>query len=280
MAFSGCTSLTSVIIPGSVTSIGNKTFYGCSRLSSVTIPNSVTSIGQEAFSYCSRLTSITIPNGVTTIEESAFYHSGLASITIPRNVTKIGAKAFDGIRIPTVVSLVENPFPIVGNSNSNRTFSEYTFNTAKLYVPKGTMDKYKITDGWMDFLNIEEDTTSESTDMEKCATPTIIYNNGILEFSCATEGVEFVSEMRNSADVQRGNANILLLQPPVTTITVYATKEDYSSSDVAIATIRWQNGQPAFEGFSNVTIDSVYDLNGDGKVSTADIQVIINEMKK
>ncbi len=54
-AFSGCKSLTSVTIPGSVTSIGNA-FNGCVWLKSVTIPDSVTSIGDEAFSGCDSLT--------------------------------------------------------------------------------------------------------------------------------------------------------------------------------------------------------------------------------
>ena len=57
----------------SVTSIGEYTFYGCSSLTSVTIPNSVTSIGYHAF-VCSGLTSITIPNSVTSIGEDTFYY--------------------------------------------------------------------------------------------------------------------------------------------------------------------------------------------------------------
>ena len=71
-AFEYCTSLTSVTIPNSVTSIGNRAFYGCESLTSVTIPNSVTSIGEEAFAWCSSLTSVTIPNSVTSIGGYAF----------------------------------------------------------------------------------------------------------------------------------------------------------------------------------------------------------------
>ena len=48
-AFSGCTSLTSVTIPDSVTSIGNNAFEYCTALTSVTIGNGVTSIGGYAF---------------------------------------------------------------------------------------------------------------------------------------------------------------------------------------------------------------------------------------
>ena len=71
-AFSGCSSLTSIMIPNSVTTIGNDAFEGCSGLTAVNIPNSVTSIGNRAFSNCSSLTSIMIPNSVTTIGDDAF----------------------------------------------------------------------------------------------------------------------------------------------------------------------------------------------------------------
>ena len=71
-AFEGCTNLTSITIPDSVTSIGSYAFSGCSGLTSVTIGSGVTSIGQEAFYACSDLTSVTIPDSVTSIGGSAF----------------------------------------------------------------------------------------------------------------------------------------------------------------------------------------------------------------
>ena len=61
-----------LVIPDSVTSIGNYAFDGCSGLKSVTIGNGVTSIGYSAFRSCSRLTSVTIGNGVTSIGDYAF----------------------------------------------------------------------------------------------------------------------------------------------------------------------------------------------------------------
>ncbi|MGN0463068.1 MAG: leucine-rich repeat protein, partial [Acutalibacteraceae bacterium] len=71
-AFSGCSSLTSITIPDSVTSIDGGAFSGCTSLTSITIPDSVTSIGDEAFYGCSSLTSITIPDNVTSIGYCAF----------------------------------------------------------------------------------------------------------------------------------------------------------------------------------------------------------------
>ena len=94
-AFSGCSSLTSLTLPSSVTSIGGHAFESCSGLTSLTLPSSVTSIGEFAFRYCSGLTSLTIPSGVTRIGDYAFADcSGLTSLTIPSGVTRIGDYAF------------------------------------------------------------------------------------------------------------------------------------------------------------------------------------------
>ena len=88
-------NVTSVIIPNSITGIGNIAFYGCTSLTSMTIPNSVTSIGDYSFNNCSSLTSLTIGNSVTSIGEYAFSGcNSLTSVTIPNSVTSIGEDAF------------------------------------------------------------------------------------------------------------------------------------------------------------------------------------------
>ena len=157
-AFSGCTGLTSVTIPSSVTSIEESAFDGCTGLTSVTISDGVISIGERAFAYCKGLTYVVIPSSVTNIENEAFWYcKGLTSVTIGNSVTNIGFGAFDGADITTVFSQIENPFTIFGKTSVDRTFTLNTFNNAMLYVPSGTIDKYKATDGWKDFENIVED---------------------------------------------------------------------------------------------------------------------------
>ena len=118
-AFSGCTFLTSVSIPGSVTAIGSSAFSGCTGLTGITVPDSVTSIGSSAFSGCAGLRSISLPDSVTGIGSSAFDGcTGLTgSIAIPDGVTLINSSAFrncwrlTGVTFPDGVRLIdENAF--------------------------------------------------------------------------------------------------------------------------------------------------------------------------
>ena len=163
-AFQSCISLTSVKIPNSITMIDVFTFENCTSLKSVTIPNSVTSIGGGAFEGCSGLTSVTIPNSVTSIGECAFRGcTSLISLTIPSSITSLGFSAFSDIDLITVISLIENPFVINGKESYRKyeysgTFSQNTYSKANLYVPKGTVEKYKATNGWKDFTYITEGT--------------------------------------------------------------------------------------------------------------------------
>ena len=118
-AFYNCDSFTSINIPNSITSIGNYAFRSCSSLTSINIPNSITSIGDYAFSFCSSLTSITLPDSVTSIGEYAFYYcSSLTSINIPNSITSIGEGTFYGCSSLTSISI----------PNSVTSIGEYAFN--------------------------------------------------------------------------------------------------------------------------------------------------------
>ena len=90
-------NIKSITIPNSVTHIGSGAFYGCTGLTSVNISNCATEISDYMFYGCTGLTDITVPNSVIDIGSNAFYGcTGLTNITIPNSVTSIGNSAFSG----------------------------------------------------------------------------------------------------------------------------------------------------------------------------------------
>ena len=104
-AFTLCSSLTSIVIPNSVASIGKEAFVGCNFLSCLVLPDCVTNIGNCAFGGCSSLSNIVIPNSVTSIGDRTFLQcSSLSSVVIPDSVTSIGDRAFqDCSSLPNIV---------------------------------------------------------------------------------------------------------------------------------------------------------------------------------
>jgi hypothetical protein len=249
------TEITDLVIPNSVTSIGDHAFGYCGGLTSVTIPNSVTSIGNYAFEYCGGLTSVTIGNSVTSIGRYAFYKcSGLTSVTIGNSVTSIGGKAFNCSNLATVVSLIEKPFKINGESSEYGVFSNNTFMNGTLYVPNGAKEAYKATDGWKDFLFIEEGNggggnTPVIPETKKCEKPTVSYRNGKLTFSSGTEGATCMSSI---TDADMGTYTTNEVQLGVTyNISVYAAKAGYENSETVTATLCWIDQEPKTEGITS-----------------------------
>ena len=234
--FDGCSSLTSVSIPNNVTTIDGYAFYNCSSLTSITIPNSVTTIdGAETFSRCSSLTSITIPNGVTHIGGGTFRDcSSLVSVTIGTGMKSITSGAFARCpELKDVYCLAEK----VPNTSSD-VFEGSHIEYATLHIPDGSVSLYSNAEPWKNFKNIVG--LNGGGEAQKCATPTISYGGKKLTFACETEGVEYVSEIKD-ADVKNYSNSTIDLTATYE-ISVYATKTGYTNSNVATATLVWTSG--------------------------------------
>ena len=150
LCFSGCSSLTSINIPSSVTSLGRSCFSGCSSLTSITIPSSVISLGEYCFDSCSGLTSVSIPSSVTSLGECCFYGcSRLSSVTIPSSVTSLGRSCFSActgltsITIPSsVTSLGSSCFALCGKLETVYFKGEYCNSSyTDLYIPTTSIIK-------------------------------------------------------------------------------------------------------------------------------------------
>ena len=95
-AFKGCTSLSEIALPDSLSSMGNDIFSGCTALKSVHWPASMTSISAYTFNGCTSLI-FEIPSNVTSIGANAFYNcDSFVSVAIPDGVTNLGNYVFGG----------------------------------------------------------------------------------------------------------------------------------------------------------------------------------------
>ena len=150
---------TSVVVPSMfngkpVTKVGG--IYGgrgfnSSTLTQILLPDTIVSIGADAFKKASSLTRVNIPSAVTTIGEYAFYGcSKLQKIVIPANVTKIGAGAFANAGLTEIV--FENPSNWIGyfegqekcaTSYTDEQFSDKE-NVVKILQTESSDGNYKI----------------------------------------------------------------------------------------------------------------------------------------
>ena len=179
----------------------------------ITVDNvvyNVTSIGHDAFWYCTGLTSITIPNSVTYIGQWAF----------------LGCKNIENVYCYAAT------VPFTDTDAFKEAYIEY----ATLHVPESAINAYKTTKPWSAFGTFK---TLEGTGVEKnkCETPTIAFIDGKLTFSCATEDVEYVSEVKCS-DVSKYYTNEISLAACYD-ISVYAMKTGFANSDIATAKLYW-----------------------------------------
>ena len=214
-------------------------FDGCSGLTSITIPSSVTSLGVQCFQYCSGLTSITIPSSVTSLGELCFkWCRGLTSITIPSSVTSLGKYCFsDCNNLETVY---------FKGKKCNSNYANLKIPTTSIIkVPTEYLQDYKDAFG-SDYQYIfawnPDETGEDNKPVTQCSTPSISYESGKLMFACETTGAKYhytITDTDIKSDALSENGEVSL--SAAYNISVYATADGYKASDKAEATLYWIN---------------------------------------
>jgi hypothetical protein len=149
-----------VEIGNEITSIGDAAFKGCYNMTSISTPSSMQAFGQATFEGCSSLLYVDIPNGQTTLDNFLFKDcSSLSTITIPESVSLIGLYVFTGCYgLTSITCLNPEPPSLMGEESLDLDYIDYT--TITLYVPKGSVNKYRAEKYWRNFLHIEEAETA------------------------------------------------------------------------------------------------------------------------
>lgn len=190
------TQITNIVLNEGLETIGNSAFSE-SLIETLIIPNSVTSLG-ESFCYsCSKLNKVVIPNGLTTLPLSSFQScSNLTSLTIPSSITEISTRALQ-------IGSSSNKATIVIKSETPSTITTTTFNKSylnKIIVPKGTSATYKSATNWSTFADyiFEPNNIAINVDSSLLNNESVTYSidNGEMEqFTSATFALENVSTL-------------------------------------------------------------------------------------
>ena len=279
--FRTCSNLVSVSLGRGVEVINDYVFDECISLKKVIIPSNATTIGEAAFSNCSGLDTLVFEDSETPLvikykernesdivakiygpsnwyfgrdcqmKNVSNYWQNLKNLSIGNKVKSLTFPSCYALE--NIYCMTDSPELVACN------FSSRAYVNAHLYVPIGTIEKYKATEGWKNFFNIEEMDVKDmwngnveptnGDSKEKCEKPTIRYFNGKLLFDSATKGAICQSTITDS-DITSYSSNEVELGVTYH-ISVYATAEGYDNSDVATATLCWIDVDPKSEGIEN-----------------------------
>jgi hypothetical protein len=236
-----------VTIGEGVSRIDDYAFYGCENLASVVVGDNVYRIGWQAFQNCSSLTTV----------------------FLGKSLRYIGASSFVDCPQLKDVYCYGDYSP---SQSGGRIFKDDQLKDLTLHVPEACYDNY-IFDGadnypWQHFGKTE---TVTSTTVEKCAKPTISYENGTVSFACETEGVEFNSTVEY---LEESFNNVSAFPAPSKfRVKVVAVKNGYLASEIA----EEKFDLPSYVGVKTDGYEQG-DENKDGKVNVADHVKLSNIM--
>ena len=149
--FVGDEEIRHLVIPQTVTAVGNNVFTNCAGLTDVTIGDHVTAIGDHAFNCCDSLARVTLGDGVKSIGGYAFASClSLTEVKLGSNVDTIASKAFSQCHLITDITCKAQTPPVLGAKDC---FPLIVYKKAAVTVPRASLEAYRDANYWNQFKN-------------------------------------------------------------------------------------------------------------------------------
>ena len=273
-AFTDCSTLRSVTCEDGVRTIGASAFAGCFNLGSVTLPSTLTSIGSRALADCTTLTAIDVPEGVRELSSSLFSGcTALTGVALPSTLTSIASSAFatctalTGIILPDgVTSIGESAFKGCSSLRAVAMPASLTQLGANAFESCGALTAVTIPDG-----------------VQEIKMQTFARCGNLVELTLGSSvnaiRLKAFADSRRLATVTcRGNIPAEVDNPDVFYRPIYNTARLFvpaGARPLYKSTGIW----PWFKTIIGINIGMPYgDVNGDGEVNIADVNVVINRI--
>lgn len=143
--------ITTLQLPDSLQSIGNRSFLHCNQLVAVDVPDMVTTIGNSAFDACTSLQTVRIGDGVTSIGDESFYDCSITRLTLGESLGTLGNATFSGMINPDTIFVRATVPPTI----TSTTFQGMPTN-ARIMLPCGTLQAYEDAPYWNAFTRMAE----------------------------------------------------------------------------------------------------------------------------
>lgn len=267
-------SLHNITLSENLTEIKNGTFCACS-LNSITIPNKVTCIGDSAFFMCRNLKSIAIPNSVTRIGLMSFCYSSLGSVNIPNSVTEIGTMAFAASNLRSVT--LPDSITILNEG----IFSLCT-DLADIVIPNSVKE-------------IKVQAFTHCWALKKMVIPNSVERIGAMAFYWCTHldtlvigsGIKSIGDWAfNSPGIPGPGGDgffnsiesITCFAPTPASMVADAFESSYSTAKLTVphGSLEEYRNAAGWKRFAKIVTDTPNDINDDGEVNIADVNVLIN----
>ena len=155
--------LTSIVIPPTVKTIKNDCFHGCFKLDSVEFCEGLEEIGPNAFAMDNltwpeyKIRAVELPSTLKVLGDGAFARNiNLNAVTF-YGPTELGDGIFEHCtNLTTVSSYTDEPKAFHGFGEEKMGFTQDQFYNVTLQIPYGTTETYKATNGWKDFIWVDE----------------------------------------------------------------------------------------------------------------------------